>query len=313
MVKKIVCSAALLAALMLLFAGLVAAQDLSQIKPTASIAEQFLVRPTSGVLKSPFNLLKLNAQKNLPLQPSYCNPCLFYAGDGDPSNLSTANGLWDNNSMDFGIDGSVYTPFTVPKKTDKCGGTCKWSVSEMFANIQYVPTPPVAPTDVAWSIVTGVVEGGTPPGTVICSGIDTAPVLTDTGRLWFGIYEEWTTAVSVSGCPALSAKGKEGKSGAEFWQTVVPEFGGGNFQLAYEADAEDNGPAGVPAEAYGEPQPWDASFFVSAAFGFPNFSATWGSTGVGAGLGCDRFSAGVEGTLVKKQTDFMEPGSADLP
>ena len=183
----------------------------------------------------------------------------------------------------------------------------------MFANIQYVPTPPVAPTDVAWSIVTGVVEGGTPPGTVICSGIDTAPVLTDTGRLWFGIYEEWTTAVSVSGCPALSAKGKEGKSGAEFWQTVVPEFGGGNFQLAYEADAEDNGPAGVPAEAYGEPQPWDASFFVSAAFGFPNFSATWGSTGVGAGLGCDRFSAGVEGTLVKKQTDFMEPGSADLP
>jgi len=64
MVKKIVCSTAL----MLLFAGLVAAQDLSQIKPTASIAEQFLVRPTSGVLKSPFNLLKLNAQKNLPLQ-----------------------------------------------------------------------------------------------------------------------------------------------------------------------------------------------------------------------------------------------------
>jgi hypothetical protein len=189
MVKKIVCSTALLAALMLLFVGLASAQDRSQLKPTATIAEQFAVRPTSGILKPPFNLLKLSAQTGTA-QPSYCSPCLFYAGDGDPSNLSTANGLWDNNSMDFGIDGAVYTPFSVPAKVKGCHGKCDWSVSGMFANIQYFPSPPVTPTDAVWSIVTGVVAGGTPPGTVICSGTDTAPVLTDTGRLWFGFYEE---------------------------------------------------------------------------------------------------------------------------
>lgn len=103
--------------------------------------------------------------------------------------------------------------------------------------------------------------------------------------------------MTVSGCPNLEGKGK---AGTTYWQTVTPEFGAtGTFQLAYEADAEDNGPSGVPAEAFGLPQPWDDSFFVSVFFGFPNFSATGGSTGVCGGIGCDRFSAGVEGTLAK--------------
>ena len=72
MVKKIVCSTAL----MLLFAGLVAAQDLSQIKPTASIAEQFLVRPTSGVLKSPFNLLEIERPEEPTLTAFVLQPVL---------------------------------------------------------------------------------------------------------------------------------------------------------------------------------------------------------------------------------------------
>ena len=65
MVKKMLCSIALLAALMLVFAGLAAAQ----VAPTPTIREQFLVQPQPGSLKSPFNLLKpLGAS----VPPLYC-------------------------------------------------------------------------------------------------------------------------------------------------------------------------------------------------------------------------------------------------
>ena len=283
MVKKMVCSGALLAALMLLFAGLASAQDLSQIKPTATIGEQILVRPMPGVLKSPFRLLP----KGGPLVPAYCSPCLFYGGDGDPSN-PLADGLWDNNSSTFGISGVVYSPFSVPEKTAKCGGICDWAVTGLFANIEYSPFPPTIDS-VNWSVVTGVAAGGIPATTtVICSGTDPVPVLIDTGRLYFGTYEEFATVVSVSGCPALEGAKKGGS--ATYWETVTPNTGAtGIFQLAYESNIPDS----PPPNAVGLPEPLLNSFFFAPSFGDYTFAPA-------QNLGPYYiFSAGVEGTLVK--------------
>ena len=258
MVKKTLCSAALLAVLMLLFTGLALAQDRSQIKPTATIGEQVLVRPMRGVLKSPFRLL----QQQGPLQPAYCSPCLFYGGDGDPSSPN-ANGLWDNNSADFGISGVIYTPFKV-EKTTKCGGACKWAVTGIGGNIEMFPSPPSL-LGQDWSIVTGVADGGTPSSTtVLCSGTDSAPVMTDTGRLFFGFFEEWNVAAHVSGCPALKPSKK-----TTYYQTNPVDTGNGVFQLAYESNVSDWPTA---PNAFGPPEPGVLSFFYSPAFGFATFT-----------------------------------------
>jgi len=284
MVKKIVCSAALLAALMLLFAGLVVAQDRSQIKPTATIGEQVLVRPMRGVLKSPFRVLQQS-----PLEPAYCSPCLFYGGDGNPSS-PTADGLWDNNSADFGISGVIYTPFAVPKKTDKCGGACAWVVSGIGGNIEMSPFPPnIIAQD--WSIVTGVASGGTPSSTtVLCSGTDSSPTLTDTGRLFFGVFEEFNVTAHVSGCPSLTGSSK---AGTPYWQTNPVDTGNGFFQLAYESSVD------VPAtNPFGPAEPVDESFFYSPFFGFSTFTNpnTLGVTG-----SFRLFSTDIEGSLGRKK------------
>ena len=281
MAKKMLCSAALLAALMLLFAGLALAQDRSQIKPTATIGEMVLVRPMRGVLKSPFRVLQQS-----PLQPAFCSPCLFYGGDSDPTSPN-ANGLWDNNSSDFGISGVIYTPFAVPKKTDKCGGACAWVVSGIAGNIEMNPFPPTLESQ-DWSIVTGVASGGSPASTtVLCSGTDSSPTVTDTGRLFFGFFEEFNVAAHVSGCPGLTGS----KTGTIYWQTNPVNTGGGIFQLAYQSNVPDS----PPPNAVGPAEPADDSFFYSPAFGFSTFT---NANLLGA---FHVFSTDIEGSLGKKK------------
>lgn len=278
MLRKIFFSTALVAAVMLLFAGLASAQDKGSITPTATIGEQVLHHPRPGVLKSPFRLMP----KVGTLQPTYCSPCLFYAGDSNPTSPS-ANGLWDNNSAFFGISGVIYTPFLVTKPAH-CGGVCDTGVTGIGGNIEYFPFPPSI-TGVDWSIVKGVAAGGTPSSTtVICSGTDSAPVLTDTGRFFFGFYEEFATAASTGGaCPALETK----KGGTIYWQTNAVDTT--VFQLAYESNVPDV----PPPNAFGNPEPRDDSFFYSPAFGFATFTP---ATNLGA---FDVFSTFLEGSIVK--------------
>jgi hypothetical protein len=193
-------------------------------------------------------------------------------------------------------------------------------VTDLVANIAYYPSTalegagygPFA-TDALWSISTGLVAGSLPP-TPICSGTDTyadngASELIFTGRT-YGPYAEYTTIVTFNSTPCdISGPQTGPPTGTNtYWLTVVPEcdtaacpttpLGG---ELSYLDDAEDNGPSGVAAEAYGLPEPWDASFWTSSLFGYPDLTPTGGAAGVCGGIGCDRFSAGVSGTLVKKQ------------
>jgi hypothetical protein len=274
MLKKILFSIALLATLTLLFAGMAAAQ-VTRITPTVTTSEQFAVKPTPGVLKSPFALLKpVGGGGGTP--PAYCNPCLFYGGDFDPSGPEP-NGLYNGNTSS---SATVYVPFTISK-----GGKAV-TVTGLFANIEYYPSSAVFgagngpyATDALWSISTGVASGdlpGAPPESVVCSGTDTyadngASELTFTGRIAFGLYGEYTTSVQVNGCPELTGPKSGSPSGtATYWITVVPECTGScspiGFELSYLSDAEDGGASGRAPEAWGASQPWDESFFVAPAW-----------------------------------------------
>lgn len=70
MLKKIYCSTALQAGFMLLFAGLAAAQNVS--------FRASLTHP------GPLSQVGLTRAPAL-FVPAYCAPCLFYAGDSNPS------------------------------------------------------------------------------------------------------------------------------------------------------------------------------------------------------------------------------------
>jgi hypothetical protein len=251
--KRLLCLLALLAIVTVLFAGMASAQ---RPQPTATIGEMVAVRPSPGVLKPEYQGL-INAS---PLQPAYCSPCLFYAGDSNPSSPN-ANGLWDNNSSDFGISGVIYTPFVVQKQKKQHGKG--WSVSGIGGNIEMSPSPPnLLGQD--WSIVTGVTAGGTPASTtVLCSGTDPSPVATDTGRLFFGVFEEWNVAAHATSCPLL----KLTKKGTEFWQTNPVDTGNGFFQLAYQSNTDV-----PPPNGFGPAQPVDQSYFYSPNFGFSTFT-----------------------------------------
>jgi hypothetical protein len=216
-------------------------------------------------------------------EPCILNSCLLYAGDFDP-NGQNPNGLWNANSTTFGIVGTVYVPFTVPKKFKGAKGKTDWNVQGLFMNEQMVDVGlGTSVSSVSWSIVQGVNAGGNPFGgqvKTICSGTG-MPTVTPTGRFAFGSPEE-TILITGINCPILEA--------GSYWMTLVPTTPG----IAFLSDVEDNTPAN--AEGPGS-EPADLSFFFSPSFGFNSFTDT-SSASVCGGIGCDSFSVGVVGTAV---------------
>jgi hypothetical protein len=223
-------------------------------------------------------------------EPCIVNTCVFYAGDFDP-NGPNPNGLWNQVASFFGldIDGTVWVPFTVPKKFKGAKGKTDWSVTGLFVNNQNFPSP--SATSATFSIVQGVTAGGSPTGgqvKVFCSG--TAGVsATPTGRLAFNFYvEETYLATGISGCPILER--------GTYWMTLVAQVPNppNGFEYNYLSDVEDNTPPN--AEGPGVPV-IDNSMFTSSFFGFSNFTLA-NSANVCGTIGCDNFSVGVIGTAV---------------
>lgn len=235
MANKLVCSTAVLVVLAFLFTGVAVAQNPA---PTETIHQQALTGTGSN-----------NGKTHIP--PS----TLFYGGDGNPLNPE-ADGLWANNNAFIGLSGSVYSPFIIPKTT-------KWKLSGLFTNVEYFPTPPIV-NNAQWAIVS-VDKSSIPPiATTICSGTD-VPTLTDTGRLYFGLYEEFTTAVTVGGC---TLSGGSAKGGTEYWESITVDVGANSyFQLAYESNVPDV----PPPFSIGTLEPVDDSYFYGPQFGAPVF------------------------------------------
>jgi hypothetical protein len=276
MVKKMLCSLALLGGLMLLFAGLAAAQDY-QGPPKPAISDY-----------GPF--------KNVPFKnpiikpaPGTCgNPaatCLFYGGDFlfNPLYPNLANGL--SNENDLVIAGTPYgaatwVPFRVPAGKG-------WDVTGLFTNNQstYGVLDRVTHPDSAayWSINRHVKSGS--GGTTVASGTSAA-TSTPTGRGAFGLNEY---TVQVTGLSVTLNPGS-------YWMIVVPlctntadPYCNGRFFLS---DVEYINV--TPTNAFGSAEPIDAAFWDTSFFGF-TFTPTNGPLGACGGIGCDAFSAGVLG------------------
>lgn len=211
-------------------------------------------------------------------EPCILNSCLFYSGDFDAAGQNP-NGLWNNVSSGIGISGTVYTPFTVPKKYKGAKGKTDWSVQGLFVNEQMDIG---SATSATWSIVQGVASGGNPSGgqvKTICSGTGT-PTLTATGRSAFGLTE-YTILLTGISCPTLEA--------GTYWMTLVPTVA----SLGYLSDVEDSTPANAEGPGISVV---DDSFFYAPDFGFNSFTPT--APTVCGGIGCDNFSVGVIGTAV---------------
>ena len=218
-------------------------------------------------------------------EPCILNPCLMYAGDFD-ANGQNPNGLWNDNNTAFGLLGTVYIPITVPKKFKGAKGKTDWQIGGLFVNeqVEDVGLGTAVPS-ATWSIVQGnVAEGGNPNGSqvkTICSGTG-VPTVTPTGRSAFG-FPEVTIAITGISCPTTLENGS-------YWMTLVPT----SAAILFLSDVEDNSPTNIQGPGT---EPTDLSFFVSNAFGFPNFANATDTTVCG-NIGCDSFSAGVIGVAV---------------
>jgi hypothetical protein len=219
------------------------------------------------------------AQENLPKSqapkpPSFCKPCLWYAGDFNPNN-SKANAI--SNERDITVNQSaVYVPFTVPKGKI-------WRVTGAFG-IVLATVDVIDPAQADWSFSKGVSTGNA--GKLIKSGTSAATFKTLGCN---GGIEIHCLGILVKGLKVTLKAGR-------YWLTVVPyctnqndsQCGSARYFLA---DVEDN----PPLNHFGPKDVLDASYFTAQSFGF-FFAPTWGPSGVCVGLGCDMFSAGLLGT-----------------
>jgi hypothetical protein len=263
MVTRMFYSAALIAALFV---------SLSAVSQVKSARENVQSPGSPAVLKSPWTSTSLP-----PTPPAYCrlpgSGCLFYGGDFDSSNAN-ANGL--ANESDLAVnDARTYTPFTVPAGR-------VWTVTGAFGNHLSSVTV-IDPPQANWEIRTGVSSGN---GGVLLSSGTASAVYHATGRSGFGLTE-YTVRVPISPSVVLAS--------GTYWVTVIPQCTNPNNSQCGSARYFLSDVTDVPPPNGKGHEPGNDSFFDSTYFGF-SFAPTWGSSGVCAGLGCNRFSAGIIGT-----------------
>lgn len=218
--------------------------------------------------------------------PTYCQPCLEYAGDFDVNNPDS-NGLNNGCTLAYhctGLSSSnvAFAPFTVPAGQ-------QWEVSGLFTNnISNVTL--IDPAEATWSISIRLKAGY--GGRILYQGKSPASfTLTGVGAPLVNVYNVLVKNIKTStGEPIVLRPGT-------YWLAVVPQCTNTADPSCasaeyYLADVEDM----PPMNQYGPPEPQDDSFFSSSYFG-EKFQPTWGSSGVCGGVGCDAFSIGVLGTI----------------
>jgi hypothetical protein len=285
MMKKMVCSMALVAGLISLVQSVPAQDFKGTPKPTIQDYGPFTEM-------KPEMMFRNNAIT--PASGMCGNParrCLFYGGDfvfnplGPPS---LPNALANETSTVIAgspYGAAVWVPFRVPKGES-------WEVTGLFTNnlasFGVLDQFPTAPTAAAfWSVNVAVSAGN--PGTVIASGTSAA-TSTPTGRAAFAMFEY---TVQVTGLSFVLTPG-------EYWLSVVPLCTNTSDPYCegawFESDVEYVNVK--PTNAFGPPEPLYASFFDSPFFGF-TFNPTNGPLGACSGFRCDAFSAGVLGRIAE--------------
>ena len=167
MTKKVLCSLALMVALISILSLQAAAQDSRSVTPVPAVSDRILEQPSPGKWIAP-----LLVPRTVPDQPSYCNPCLFYQGDINPS-AANANGFANENTQpSIGLSATTYAAVHVPAAE-------KWEVTGLATNNLSNNGGVLDPKQATWSISKGLSSGN--PGTTIASGTASATA-TATGR-----------------------------------------------------------------------------------------------------------------------------------
>jgi hypothetical protein len=177
--------------------------------------------------------------------PSLCDPCLFYGGDLNPSDLNAA-GLSDENTLLIS-GSSTYGAFSP---------TTTITVTGIVINVQADAN--FDPVTGSYDIRSGVSEGN--GGTSLASGTGSTAVAA-TGRNFFGL-NEYTVAIQLSAPLVLSP--------GEYWFNLTPNCtngavdgscSDGRFFISNTTQQTNRvGPA--------DGQPAHEAFLNSAFFGF---------------------------------------------
>ena len=202
--------------------------------------------------------------------PSYCKPCLFYAGDWD-SNASDANGLSNEFDTTVSTGAAVYVPFIVPKGKI-------WTVTGLFTD-NFLFFSVLDPVTTPYQIRRGIPRAGGNGGKLVCHGRKPA-TLTDAGGDWIQIFA--TKVEGIKGCRLHAGK---------YWMSVVPYCTNAStcnlFGYKYRAFLSNDD--GAMNHRFGPLEPANNSFFNSVFYG-----AVWEPTWEQQSSA--RFSVGVEGT-----------------
>jgi hypothetical protein len=199
--------------------------------------------------------------------PSYCKPCLFYAGDFDDY-ASDANGLANEFDIIVSTGAAVYAPFIVPKGKI-------WTVTGLFAD-NFLEVGVLDPVIIPYEIRKGIPKNGGNGGTLVCHGRKPATLTNTFLSEWFQIYA--TKVEHIKGCRLPAGK---------YWMSVVPyctNAASCRNDRGFEANDD-----GAMAHRFGPIEPANNSFFNSVYFG-----AVWEPSS--EQQSSKRFSVGVEGT-----------------
>jgi hypothetical protein len=232
-------------------------------------AAQDLSAPRASLDPEPETASSLASVAHIPAPPTYCKPCLFYAGDFD-SNASDANGLPNEKDIIVSTGAAVYTPFIVSK-----GKT--WTVTGLIT-IQVMSTTDVDPKTMHYEVRKDIPRSGGNGGHLVCHGRQPGTINYTSICQGFGAECYAIKINNIKACRLSSGK---------YWMSVVPyctnlSVCGGDWRAFLLNDD------GAMAHRYGPLEPADNSFFNSKYFG-ANWdpSSKWQSS--------SRFSVGVEG------------------
>lgn len=261
--RRSLCCLALGAALIVSGTRFATAQDVKPI-PVPTLDWIIATRPVPGTLAvEPVRTAKLSA-------PSYCQPCLFYAGDINPTSPNV-NGFANENTL-LVADTTMFVPFAVPPGE-------RWKISGLFSNNLADGYEGIDPMQATWSISSGMAPGVA--GVVVASGT-AAATFTATGRNAFGL-NEYTVGVAFSNAVVVLPSGR-------YWLSVVPQCTNSGNSNCFVAQYFVSNTSEL--NRYGPPEPAGKSFFNSAYYGYSYANACAVNTS-----GCGVFSVGVEGTL----------------
>jgi hypothetical protein len=264
LVKKTLCFTALCLAL-LSMTGLATAQ-LALRSPGASIGHPGISKPGA---------------------PKYCSPCLFYGGDWNDTSsdwVVFANG----DVPSFGGPAVMFSAFKVPAAKT-------WTVTSIFANVDFISADKMDPAKPEWSVNKGMKVGKA--GTVLAHGKTkgTAKVTGRSANTGLGPAVEYTIAVKLPKALTLKA--------GTYYEAVTPQCNNTNDSecagaLYYESDSFDATEAKQGAHHFGPAEPKGLNFQNASAFGesYIAINGTYCSSNGFPANACNYMSDGVVGT-----------------